>query len=307
MAASVPYAYCIFEQPWWLEAVAPGRWDAIEIEEHGHVVARLPFTITEKYGVRTIGQPMLTQTLGPWVENSIAHEPKRLAREHSLYDRLIHGLPKFHIFRQHFHTSVQNWLPFYWQGFSQTTRYTYVIDGLSSEDKLFASLNATARNPIRKAGRHLSVVRDAPIQDVYRMASMTFARQGMATPYPLEYLQRIDEAVRKNAQRRAITVVDDDGRCHAAAYIVGDAARAYLLVTGADPSLRKSGAGYLAHWEIIKEASLFTFLFDFEGSMIKPIEAFYRKFAGHQTPYFAVTKNQGLVGKVMNVRSALNG
>lgn len=305
MVTDIPHAYSIFEQPWWLEAALPGGWDAVEIEEHGRVVARLPFTVIEKRGVRTLGQPALTQTLGPWVEPSIGSESKRLAREHDLFGRLIRGLPKFHSFRQNFHPSVTNWLPFYWEGFEQTTRYSYVIDDLSDGDRLFASLKPEARTWIRKASKTLTVVNDAPIKEVYRMAGLTYARQGIDIPYSLEYLERLDEAVQRHAQRRAVMTLDHDGRCHSAAYVVGDEARAYLLVTGADASVRDSGAGDLAHWEIIKEAASFTRVFDFEGSMIRPVEAFYRKFAGRQTPYSFVSKHQGVLGRAMRVKSAL--
>lgn len=37
----------------------------------------------------------------------------------------IDNLPKFDYFNMNFHYSITNWLPFYWRGFKQTTRYTY--------------------------------------------------------------------------------------------------------------------------------------------------------------------------------------
>lgn len=37
----------LFEQPWWLDAVAPGAWGAVEVSRDGRVVARLP-SVTEK-------------------------------------------------------------------------------------------------------------------------------------------------------------------------------------------------------------------------------------------------------------------
>ena len=42
-----------------------------------------------------------------------------------------------------------------------------------------------------------------------------------------------------------------------------------------------------------------------EKSMIKPIESFYRKFGGRQTPYFALTKARGLVGRLGRLKSAM--
>ena len=38
----------LFEQPWWLDAVAPGAWGAVEVSRDGRVVARL-LTVIEKF------------------------------------------------------------------------------------------------------------------------------------------------------------------------------------------------------------------------------------------------------------------
>lgn len=40
-------ANTLFEQPWWLNAVAPGAWGAVEVSRDGGVLARLPTVIEE--------------------------------------------------------------------------------------------------------------------------------------------------------------------------------------------------------------------------------------------------------------------
>lgn len=32
---NIDQTHSIFEQPWWLDAAAPGQWDVVEIEEGG--------------------------------------------------------------------------------------------------------------------------------------------------------------------------------------------------------------------------------------------------------------------------------
>ena len=287
-------AYSIFQQPWWLDATAPGRWDAVEIEEGGRTVARLPFVATKKLGLRVLGQPALTQALGPWVESTPGGHSKRLAREKDLYSRLIDGLPRHDIFRQNFHGEVTNWLPFHWQGFSQTTRYSYVLDDLDDQARLLAGFSKTTRNLVRQAERVVEVTESDDVEDVLRLAEKTFKRQGKTLPYSPDLLRRIDAAATLHGHRRALIARDEEGRAHAAAYIVGDHSRAYLLVTGADPELRRSGAGNLVHWRAIQAAAEFTRVFDFEGSMIEPIEEFYRKFGAVQSPYSFVSRSSGV-------------
>lgn len=290
MSKSISQVHSIFEQPWWLDAVAPGHWDAVEIEENGRIVARLPYVLRKKFGARIVGQPQLTQTLGPWIEYTSDTPSKRIAREKELFNKLISRLPKFDIFRQNFHSNVTNWMPFYWAGFDQTTRYSYAIEDLGNLENVHAQMSSSVRQDVRRAERTIQVHNSDGLDEVLETAKHTFRRQGRDLPYPPELLHRIDEAVKRHAERRAIFGSDDEGRIHSAAYVVGDAQRAYLLVTGANAELRKSGSGPLIHWAAISQAASFTKVFDFEGSMIESVEKFYRGFGATQTPYLSVCK-----------------
>ena len=53
----------VFEQPWWLDAVAPNAWRELTVKEEGVIIARWP--IVEIKNI--IGMPKLTQTLGFWL------------------------------------------------------------------------------------------------------------------------------------------------------------------------------------------------------------------------------------------------
>ena len=41
------YTNCIFEEPWWLDIVAPGEWHEATVEENGKVIARLPYVYSK--------------------------------------------------------------------------------------------------------------------------------------------------------------------------------------------------------------------------------------------------------------------
>lgn len=73
---------------------------------------------------------------------------------------------------------------------------------------------------------------------------------------------------------------------------------------GSDPDLRNSGANSLCMWEAIKFASTATKAFDFEGSMIEPVERFFRAFGARQKPYFQISKiNSPFVKIYQDIRS----
>jgi len=279
----------IFRQPWWLDAVAPGRWGEVVVRRGERIAARLPYVIERKFGLTFLGMPPLTQVLGPWIEHTAEKYERRLAAEKDLMNELIDGLPKYDRFCQNFHFSVTNWLPFYWRGFTQTTRYTYRLEDLSNEETLWAGLAENVRRAIRKATKSLAVRRDLDVEDFIRLNRLTFERQGIEVPYSDDLVRRLDAACRERGARGIIAAEDASGRVHAAVYVVWDADSAYNLMLGSEPELRGSGGSTLVMWEAIRMAARVTKSFDFEGSMVESIERSFRSFGARQVPYLRVT------------------
>ena len=117
-------------------------------------------------------------------------------------------------------------------------------------------------------------------------------------------MRRLDAACAARGARRILGAVDADGRTHAALYVVWDEQTLYALINARDPELQAFGANTLLYWEAIRLAAEVSRVFDFEGSMIEPIEHFVRGFGGRQTPYFCVSK-AGLKAKsALAARSA---
>ncbi len=290
----------IFSQPWWLDAVAPGRWGEARVKKSGELYARLPYMI-KRAGRKTIlGMPQLTQTLGPWLRPYPGKYAGRLAEEKELMMELIQLLPPHHIFQQNFHYSITNWLPFYWAGFEQTTRYTYTIDNLTEPNTIWENMEKNIRTDIRKAEKSLIVRDDLELDQFMPLHRMVFSRQGKALPYPPELVERIDRACSERGCRKIFFAEDSNGRLHAAVYIIWDNLSAYYLMGGGDPEVRSSGATSLCVWEAIKFASTVASRFDFEGSMIEPIEKYFRAFGAVQTPYFRVWKFNSTYSKILN-------
>lgn len=280
----------LFQEPWWLDAVAPGEWEEVVVKHGGEVAARLPFMPQKKYGLTLLLQPKLTPCLGPWLRPSTAKLSNRLSEQKELMQQLINALPRFDLFRQCFAPEVTYWLPFYWRGFSQTTRYTYRFSDLTDLDRLFADLRHNIRVEIRKAERVISIRNDLDFDSFVRVWALTFARQGKRLPVSRALLERVELACEKRGCRKMFFAEDARGRIHAAAYLIWNADCAYYLMGGGDPELRGSGAGSLAVWEAIRFAATISRQFDFEGSMIEPVERFFRAFGGQLVPYFCVSK-----------------
>jgi len=286
-----PDTNSIFQQPFWLDAVAPGAWDVVEVKAGGEVKARLPYVLSRsKLGMTILSMPRLTQTLGPWLAPAQGKYAAQLARHKELMKALFAQLPAHDLFSQNFHHSITNWLPLHWQGFAQTTRYTYIIERLDDLDKTWSGFDADARRDIRRAGQQLAVRSDPDIERFLDLSDVTFERQGKSLPYSPDLVRRLDTACAAQGLRQMFFAEDAGGRAHAAVYIVWDRDSAYYLMGAADPELRNSGATSLLLWEAIQFASKVTCKFDFEGSMIESIERFFRAFGAKQAPYFHISR-----------------
>lgn len=283
----------IFSRDWWLDAAAgPDGWDVALTRKGDKVLAAMPYTVRRRYGMRVLSQPALTQKLGPWLQPGEGKPSTRLAYEKELMQDLIDRLPEFDYFSQNWHYGHSNWLPFSWNGFEQTTRYTYVLPELGDADKLWHGFEKSARAECTKAlNRYQLTVRDdLPLDDFLALNRMTFARQGMPVPYSEAFVHRLDAACAARGCRKFFIAVDEDGRHHAGNYIVWDEYSSYGLMNGADPALRTSGAASLCMWAAIRHAAQVTKSFDFCGSMLLPIERFLRGFGALQMPYFTISK-----------------
>jgi hypothetical protein len=280
----------IFRQPWWLNAVAPGAWDEVRVTRGDELAARMPFVRAKRAGMTSLVMPPLTQTLGPWLRRTEAKYATRLANEKDLMTKLIEKLPHHDRFSQSFHFSITNWLPFYWQGFSQTTRYTYRLEDLTDTEKLWSGFAENVRRAVRKAEKAVKTRSDLEVEEFIKLNDLTFSRQGMRSPYSPDLVRRIDAACAERNARKIFFAEDASGRIHAAVYIIWDGESAYNLMLGSDPEVRGSGASTLVMWEAIKFAATVTGSFDFEGSMIESVERSFRSYGARQIPYFHISR-----------------
>jgi hypothetical protein len=293
----------IFHQDWWLDAVAPRRWDAVAVERGGRTVARLPFVVRGPRWLRVLSQPPLTPFLGPWTEPEPgAKYAKALGDQMELQAQLEARLPDAAVFRQNFAPTVTCCLPFIWAGYRAEVRYTYRLEDLTCERGLWNGLAGNIRREIRKASRQLEIREDLGIDRFYEVWVKTFTRQGLGPP-DRGLLERVDAACAQRGVRSQLFACDDDGRVHAVTYVVRDQATAYYLMGGGDPALRTSGAGSLLMWEAVKRARAAARVFDFEGSMLPSVERFFRAFGGRQVPYHHVRRSSGVGAVALALRA----
>src|ERR1035437_1889742 len=151
----------LFMQAWWMDAVCNNKnWDVLLYEKNNKIVAALVYHNVVRYGFSIIIQPQLTQSTGIWIDypNNLSTS-ETLSLEKVVMKNLIQQLneQKFSYYDQNFHPSFTNWLPFYWNGFVQTTRYTYQIDDIKDIEKCFQRFSYAKKKQISKAEKNLNI------------------------------------------------------------------------------------------------------------------------------------------------------
>lgn len=292
----------IFSKDWWLDAVCgEDAWDVILAEKGEEIFASLPYFKRKKAIFEMISMPQLTQTMGIYIKYPPKQKYyKRLSWEKDMMTNLLEHFPSFDTFSQNFDRKITNWLPLYWQGFEQTTRYTYVVENMTIEE-LEKNLETDIRRRRRKAYEAgVEVYESEDLEKFYELNTMTFTRQGMSIPYTFEFIKKLYEVCKKNNAVKMYFAKDTDGVDIAANFLVYDDNTVYYLMGGISPEKKDLGGMDVVQFESIKFALESKRAFDFEGSMIESIEKYFRSFGAIQKPYFTISKTNS---KLLKMRS----
>lgn len=286
----------LFLQYWWMEVVCEGKqWDVILSEnKQGEIKGAMPYLIGSKLGLRYVLQPQLTQFNGPWYYYpSNLSENKRLQFEKEVAGDMIAKLKelKLAFFRQNWNPQITNWLPFYWAGFKQTTRYTYKLEDINDLEKVWMGFDRHSRqSKIEKAQTLLHVDESLSIDEFVDFHVRYWKSKGEKDITPKSLMSRLIKISIERKQGLLLGLRDVNNELQAARFVVFDNNCAYSLLSALNPGGHINGASPLLFWEIIKRLSKLTKTFDFEGSMDEGIEQSYRLYGAKQTPYMQIEK-----------------
>lgn len=284
----------IFEESWYLDAVAPGQWKELKVEQDGIMIARWPIVVSGKQ----MKLPRYVQTIGIWMN---PEHVKTIADEEEIYLKLIEQLPKVKRVEWGLAPENQFYLPFVWQGFNLSVGASYIIEDLSDMDTVYQNMSEMIRRNIKQASKKVTVDESDDIEQLISMSLETYRKQGRAYIVRPDSLRRLFKAAKEKKACSLLAAKDAEGRVHSMTLFVYDEKRCYYLVGASNSELNaKSKANTLLMWEGIKIAAQQSKVFDFEGSTIQGIGTFFRRFGSKFTYHFTISKND-LVGDMFHV------
>lgn len=280
----------LFHKSYWLKASGQ-KFRIYGCFKNENLVGGLPIICKSKFGIKQAIHPPLTPYLGIVFKKNETKYVNKISEEKKISECIAKKVKKdFYFIRFNFSPFFTDLQPFIWQGFSINIRYTYLLN-LKDLEEIWRNIEDSRRNDIRRAEKDgLTVKYNNDFQKTFALVEKTFYRQNLKPkfkPVAFEYNRILSE---KN-QCKSFLTRNREGKTIAAVYIVWDKKRSYYLLGGYDPGKKHHGASAIAMWEAIKftKEKLGLNEFDFEGSMIRPVEQFFRKFGGKITPYYSVT------------------
>ena len=284
----------IFSKPFWMDAVCePDNWDVWLYESGGNIIAVMPYYRQLRGAYHYITKAPLTQNNGILFEDNAK---RKLVSYAELQEKVINAACEFirslnlDVYEQQFHHSFDNWSPFYWNGYSNILRYTYIIQDTSNLERVIEDFSANYRKNIRKGQKLTHVDETIDPDRFYIEHKKIFDKQNLPVPISKEFWDRLYATTSKEKCGQLLCARDVEENIHSVMFVVWDEKALYPLLGGYMPEFSNSQSYPALTYYSIQMAHDKGLAYDFEGSMIQRIAKSFRQFGGVPTPYYRIRK-----------------
>jgi hypothetical protein len=299
----------VFSKSWWLKATTNNDFKICICEGDGEIFAGMPLPY---YSTKHIRMPILTQSVGMlFLDKKDIKIQKKLTnqKEHTnlIYDFVKDNMNNFDL---SFHYNYNFWSPFYWLGFKQTTKYTYIINYENFQAQHhFSSFSKGHKWLLNKVEKNsdLQVEEFTDLEIFYQEAQKTYKRKGLSIGYSFFQLQAIDSELVKHDARKMFKISDNLGNIHAVNYYLFDQNEVYYWLGASDEQYRNIGGHTYIIWHAIKYFSDKTKRFNFGGSMIEEVDKNFRNFGSTPMPYYTIYKHNAKQKLISILKDNLSG
>ena len=275
-------------------------WQAVVIRNGQQFLAVFPFELKKKYGISYSMQPVFAQYWGI----CLGATSSKISRSYELKKQytklLLDKLPKkIRLFNYHFSPKFDYPLPLLWSGYKLVPRYTYQIDIDKTEEEIWAEFAENTRRDIKKAQKSNIIIQPHSNFDTLMNIGERSWGTNVKNVKPEQYsaLKNVYNHFAQTAESYLLTANSGNGDIAAGILFFAFKDTTIYYFGGTAPEYKHSGAMSLIIWEAIKKARNSGYkVFDFDGSMIEPIERFLRGFGAVPVPYMRVQKNTLLPG-----------
>jgi hypothetical protein len=291
----------VFHYSWWLRAAAKDLQILVVRDQDRRLLSGIPLPRKRRGFLTLYHSPTLTPYLGPIFDlTGIPNNYDRLYAMRSQGELLAGHLPPFDSFRYIASASGPDLQGFLWAGFRVELAYTFRFSASSSVEEISAAMSRTHAQKLTKARKlQLTVQRENDIDKLIALNTMIFARQNRRPPYSPELVKRLWREGESRKQARLYIAYARSGEPAAGLFTVNDARTTFQIISGVNTAMPEVPGGNLVLWTAIQEAVREGRDFDFEGSSLRGVEVFYRRWGAAAVPVWRMEKSGSVRGTLL--------
>ena len=297
----------VFHYSWWLEATGYDFEILVCRDGRGELVAGIPLPRKKRGGLTLFHPPQLTPYLGPIFDLSRArHIHAKLSLMRRWGESLARAIRGYDSFRYFLGALAPDLQGFLWNGFRAEMSYTFRFEAGTTAEQVLAGMARTQRGTLEKAQRSQTIAEvENKIDVLMELNRQTFSRQGMSVPYPEGLPRRLWAAAQSRGHANIYLSFTLTNEPVAALLVVHDARASYQILAGTSPRLQSLGGSNLVEWHAIRDCLQAGRAFDFEGSALRGVEQYYRRWGGIARPVWKLEKAGSLRGALAQILSEI--
>jgi len=259
----------VYGRTFYLDGMAD-QWHGLVLDDYAAV---FPLPWRKKWGIRYVYTPAFVQQLGLFgkAPEGIYEELKKHIRAFARYGDLMlndNGEPE--------------------KTLALRSRCNFAVLPNGGYPAVSAAYHPDLVQTLKKnSGKGIRILQSGNIGHILSLHKELYAgRTPHVTATDLERLQHLCCLQHAKGNCEVFEAVDEQGTLLAAALLLLEGQRAYLLLNAVPPAGRSAYANYVLLDHIVQRSVEAGLAFDFEGSDLPGVKSFYRKFGGRQEVYW---------------------
>lgn len=263
-------------------------------KDESQLIGGFYYLKTKRYGFNFIKLPPYTPHCGLFFSSENSNKSSRNTVSKEVMSAVCEYLmqQKSTLLILAFPSQLNDMQPFIWNKFKVVPNYTYRLDLAQSIEDIKNHFDSKHRNAINKAIKEQVIVEENTMskKDLFHFFSNSL-EQAKANLYTKE-LKAIFYDFSDENSAFSLTAKKEDV-VMGCVYCIYDKHTCYYLLGGINKTEKIQGVNnLLILYAIEKAKNLGCKTFDFEGSMLKGVEKFFRGFGPELVPYFTVNKGK---------------
>ncbi len=271
----------LFYTPVWLDTVmGQGYWLPYVLIDEVDVKALFPVYFKKKMGFKAIVMPPLTPYASIWL---VDHNDLSLYNHYlSAFFAQLPWTVVTSISAYVFYDHQEAWLN---SSFTLSEKNTYIFLH-QPYTSIYNQYTSKMKSDLKRTNEKIEIIEQSQVDDLYELSKQTFKSQSLPMPIPLSLLAKIKQNLPTQA---AIYSAKYQDSIVSSIMTISDNTSSYYILSGRSRNAPNGSISALIDFAI-KRAMDQGLSFDFEGSSIESIAAFFRSFGAKHHTYLHGTR-----------------